>query len=86
MLGLCSMTGSYRIDPGLPPDASPRQWLGFNRDGWAFVLRWDNQNKCWVGVGYGNDPLYGIQPLAVAAIGDKAEFFTHHCPMPGIEP
>ncbi len=86
MLGMCSMTGGYRIDPGLPPPGAPGQWLGFNAEGWAFVLRWDAKNNCWVGTGWANDPLYGVTPIAIAAITDKANHFTHHAKMPGIEP
>lgn len=79
------------MTPGLPPDASPGQFIGFDKDGFAYVLEWwpamDGEPGCWGGCGMqrnlnSDSDSAPYHPLAFMVRGEMADFIVRHAPLP----
>ena len=49
---------------GLPPDGADSQFLGVDKDGRVFVLRWHG-DQGWCAMGHEADPNHGFRPVAL---------------------
>jgi hypothetical protein len=65
--------------PGLPPDGEQGLFLGFDRAGRPYVLRWFAGMKCWRGVGF--DPKHPIFSFSFLARQEMAGFIVAHAPV-----
>lgn len=74
---MSEQTFTFRTQ-GLPPDNSEGQFIGFSKDGRAFVLHWTNEFGFWGAAGFeileNNEP----RPLVVACRDEMSDFIVSH--------
>lgn len=80
--------------PGLPPDGDPRQFIGFDKDGHAYVLEWRDGitgnlgqlvEACWMGMGIDRGDEIRLShplPLCFLAREEMAGFIVEHAEVP----
>lgn len=83
------LTGSPRrfvFLKGRPAPALEGQYFGLDARGGLYILRWDEQQNCWLALGFDNAPnrVEKNWPHAIYLRGDEAKHIVSHAAGPVI--
>lgn len=75
------------LTPGLPDAGAAGQWLGCDRQGAVYLLRWHQAQGCWGALGFESTAIPARRPWAhlVLLRGSKAGFIIGHVEGPPID-
>ncbi|HEV2552746.1 MAG TPA: hypothetical protein VGV17_03165 [Bosea sp. (in: a-proteobacteria)] len=73
------------LSPGLPDAGAPGQWLGRDRHGAIYTLRWMPQKQCFGALGWSATHRKQPWPQLVLLQGEQEDFIVGHVEGPAID-
>lgn len=74
------------LSPGLPEAGAPGQWLGRDRHGTVYTLRWIPERQCWGALGWDASDPRQPWPHLVLLRDESENFIIGHVEGPAIAP